>query len=293
MDIRQLHSFLEIAQESNFTKAGQRLHVSQPTLSKMIKNLEEELGIVLFERSTRHVQLTEEGWTLKAHAQSVVAAMQNFEDAVSDMTKRKKGSLRLGLPPVIGSSFFPQVLASFRNRYPGIEVTLIEEGGNRIKQRILEGSIDLGIVVLPVDEQQFEQVSLVRRSLCLLLPFQHPMARKRKIDLKDLKEDSFILFRQDFNLYDRVRSACVNEGFEPKITFESSQWDFIGEMVAANLGVSFLPETVCRNLDAKKLKVIHDVRPGIRWDLAVIWKKNHYVSHAAKAWIEFVRSQFS
>ncbi|QGQ97497.1 LysR family transcriptional regulator [Paenibacillus psychroresistens] len=292
MDIRQLTAFLEIANQNNFSKASQILHISQPSLSKMIKGLEDELGIVLFDRSTRRIQLTEEGRIVREHAQIISNDFQNLTNAVSDMTKLKKGKLTLGLPPVIGSSFFPNVLASFHKQYPEIEISLIEEGGKRVEQSIMEGLIDLGIVVLPVNEQQFELIPLIQRNLCLVLPVQHPMSRKRKVYLKDLKNDPFILFRQEFNLYDRVRSACITEGFEPHITYESTQWDFICEMVAANQGISFLPETVCGNLDHKRLRVIKDIQPSIPWDLAVIWKKDQYVSHAAKAWIEFVRPIF-
>jgi DNA-binding transcriptional LysR family regulator len=126
----------------------------------------------------------------------------------------------------------------------------------------------------------------------LIVNANHPLASKSNIKLQDLRGESFILFREGFALHDRVRDACISEGFEPDIVYESGQWDFIGEMVASNLGIAFLPETVCNKLDPAKVAVIQEIEPNIHWNLAIIWRKNNYISHAARGWIEFVREFF-
>ncbi|MCQ6557335.1 LysR family transcriptional regulator [Paenibacillus mendelii] len=293
MDLRQLSYFLEVAQHASFSKASQSIHLSQPTLSKMVKSLEDELGVVLLDRSTRKVVLTEAGKLVQTHAQAVINAQQQLLAAVVDLKEMRKGQFTLGLPPVIGASFFPRVIADFHQLHPDIEIQIVEEGGKRIEQLLIEGKINLGVIVLPVDEQLFEAVPIVKRHLNLVLPLTHPMQHSSKVRLTDLRDEPFILFRQEFNLHDRVKEACIREGFEPRVAYESTQWDFIYELICANQGISLLPETICARLDPEKVRVVRLIEPSIHWDLAIIWKKGGYVSHAAQGWIEFAKGVFT
>lgn len=292
MDLRQLSYFLEVAQQGSFSKASHHLHLSQPTLSKMVKSLEDELGVVLFDRSTRRIHLTDAGEVVQAHAQMIMKSIENLSYALTDMTQMKKGKITLGLPPVIGASFFPKIIARFHQLYPNIKIRLVEEGGKLVEQSLLEGGIDLGVVVLPVDEELFEVVPLVERELMLVVNAAHPLARRTHVSLLDLKEESFILFRKGFALHDRVRETCIRNGYEPAVTYESAQWDFISEMVSSNLGISLLPETICTRLDPEHIAAIRMVEPKVHWNLAIIWHKHHYLSYAAKAWVRFVRDIF-
>jgi DNA-binding transcriptional LysR family regulator len=292
MEIRQLNYFLQIAHHVSFSKAAQNLHISQPTLSKVIQSMEEELGVTLFDRSTRRLLLTDDGGILLKFANSILSSLDDLHAALAEGKQFKKGSIKLGLPPVIGVSFFPSNIAKFRNLYPQVNIQIIEEGGKIVEQSLLDGKIDLGVVVLPVNENNFETLPLVERRLSLIVNSNHPLAKKNSIRLSELKNEPFILFKEGFSLYDRVRDACIREGFEPLISYESSQWDFIGEMVAADLGIALLPDTVCNKLDAKLIKVIPNTIPQISWNLALIWNKHHYLSHAAQAWIQFMREMF-
>ena len=254
--------------------------------------IEEELGLLLFDRSTRHLRLTEDGKVLVKFAKNIMSSMEDLHTALAEGKQFKKGIIKLGLPPVIGVSFFPSIIASFRNLYPQVHIQLIEEGGKIIEQSLLDGKIDLGVVVLPVNEMNFETLPFAERRLSLIVNSKHPFAEKKNIYLADLKNERFILFKKGFSLYDRIREACISEGFEPQIAFESSQWDFIGEMVAADLGIALLPEMICSKLDSRQIKVIPTLIPQINWNLALIWRKNHYLSHAAKAWIKFIEEMF-
>lgn len=292
MDVRQLSYFLEVAHHASFSKASESIHLSQPTLSKMVKNLEDELGVLLLDRSTRKVVLTEAGKVVQAHAQTILSAMDHMRSAVADLSGLRKGHFTLGLPPVIGASFFPKVIADFHLLYPDIGITLVEEGGKKIEQLLLDGSIDLGVVVLPVDERLFEIVPIVERQLHLVLPLSHRLSEREEVRLAELRDESLILFRQEFNLHDRVKEACIREGFDPHVAYESTQWDFIYELICAGQGISLLPETICAKFDTSKVRVIRQIKPDIHWDLAIIWKKDGYVSHAAKGWVAFAQGVF-
>lgn len=292
MDIRKLSYFLEVARHGSFSGASQAIPISQPTLSKMVKQLEEECGMVLFNRTTRSVELTAEGQVVQVHAQAVMQALDQLQSAIADLTELRAGEFSLGLPPVIGASFFPQVITGFRRKYPQIMIRIVEDGSKRIEQELLAGELDLGVVVLPVDEQRFTVVPIVNRQLRLVVPAHHRLAGASCVQLTDLREESFILFRHDFSLHERVKEACIGQGFIPIVSFESGQWDFIYELICSGEGISFLPETICSRMDRTKVAVIQKIEPQIHWNLGVIWKRDSYLSHAAKGWIHYAKQVF-
>lgn len=293
MEFRQLEYFAEVANKLSFSKASQVLHVSQPTLSKMVKNLEDELGLILIDRSTRRMQLTDAGRIVQTYSDACIKSLKDLSIALSDVSHLRRGSIKLGLPPVIGVSFFPKVISEFHRLYPHVTLQLIEEGGKMVEELLLDGTIDVGVVVLPVkDEMLFDIIPLVDRELKLIVHSSHRFAKMPEVSLLDLQSEPFILFRRGFSLYHHVREACIREGFEPSVAYESSQWDFICEMVASNLGIAFLPQTVCTKIDSEEVQVVPATIPPIHWNLALIWPHAQYVSHATRSFISFVEDWF-
>ncbi|WP_240377007.1 LysR family transcriptional regulator [Bacillus piscicola] len=290
--MKQLRFFLEVNKEQSFSKASHALHVSQPTLSKVISQLEEELGMKLFDRSTRHLRITEEGKTMLKHAQQVIRAADDMERVADEIRTHKKGSFRFGLPPVIGSTLFPDVIAAFQARYPDTEMIIKEEGAKIMEEALLEGSIDVGIAIMPVETDLFEVHPIVRKRLLLIVSSAHRLANKKRIRMEELRNEPFLMFQRGFSVYNRVREGCIRSGFEPHIIHESTQWDFLMEMAKKNLGVTFVPETLCQKADLAGVAVLEVTNPILSWDLAIIWRKNSYPSHAAKEWIRFVLQYF-
>ncbi|MFK2826622.1 LysR family transcriptional regulator [Bacillus sp. B190/17] len=292
MDIRHLHYFLKVAQHKSFTKAAQDLYITQPTISKMIKSVEEELGVVLFNRFGKQVELTDAGQMILAQAQDIVNSFQNLSSELEDLMKLKKGHIRIGLPPMVGSSFFPKVLGKFREQYPNITIQLVEDGAKKVEADIEKGILDIGVVLLPTNEEVFHSFSLVKEKLMLLVHPSHMLVNRESVSLSELTQESFVFFRKDFALHDRIIAECVRAGFQPRVVYESSQWDFISEMVAANLGIAFLPEPICRELDAERIRILPLIEPVIPWHLTMIWRKDRYLSFAAREWIRFTQDLF-
>lgn len=289
MDIRHLQYILEVVRWNSFTKAADALHVTQPTISKTIKNMEEELGFPLFIRSGKKVELTDAGQVLLAQAHHIVHSFDNMMAELTDLTNFRKGRIRIGLPPMVGSSFFPRVMSRFRERYPGLTIHMVEEGSKRLETAVEEGSLDVAVVLLPTQEEAFDSFSFVEDSLRLVLHPDHPLAVRQQVSLAELAEESFVLFSEGFALHDRVIQECIQVGFQPRILHESSQWDFISEMVAANLGIAFLPETICNTLNRDRVRTVPLVGPVIPWHLAMIWRRDGYLSYAAREWIRFTK----
>lgn len=293
MDIRHLQYFLKVAQYKSFTKAAHTLYISQPTISKMIKSLEEDLGVVLFNRFGKQIELTDAGQIIFNQAQGIVHSFQNLSSELDDLMNLKKGHLQIGLPPMVGSSFFPKVIGEFRGQYSDITIKLVENGSKKIEDDIEKGLLDIGVVLSPTNEEMFNTFPLAKEKLMLLVHPSHSLAGKKNVSLSELAQESFIIFREDFALYGRVIAECMQVGFQPHVVYESSQWDFISEMVAANLGISLLPEPICRELDADRIQVLPLIDPIIPWHLTMIWRKDRYLSFAAREWIRFTKNYFS
>ncbi|UKS31071.1 LysR family transcriptional regulator [Paenibacillus sp. HWE-109] len=292
MDIRHLQYVHEIVRLNSFTKAAQALHITQPTISKAIKNLEAELNVELFTRDGKQVKLTDAGQAISHYAVPILHLFDQLQGELKDLTYLNKGSIRIGLPPMAGANFFPSVIKKFQKQYEGIAIKMIEDGANKIQGFVEDGSIDVGVVLSPIQEELFESFLLVKDELKVIVPLTHKLASQQQIELIELKNEKFILFNSDFTLHDRIITACRLVGFEAQIVYESSQWDFIGEMVGAELGIAMLPDTICQLLNPEKVKAIPLLNPSIPWQLMMVWRKEGYLSLAAREWIRFTKDIF-
>lgn len=288
MDIRQLSYFIEVAKYKSFTKAALTLHLSQPSLSKMVKNLEDELDVVLFDRSARQIVLTDAGEVVYEQAQKIINSLDDLSASLYDVMNLKKGKIKIGLPPVISTLFFPTIIAEFQRTYPDVSIMLAEDGAKKVEEKVIEGSVDLGFVMLPVDETKFDVVPFVHQEIKLLVHESHPLANRDTVDLIEFKEDPFLLLSKAFTLNSRTIEFCRNQGFEPKIAYESSQWDFIVGMVEKNLGVTLMPELICHRVKDGPFKTI-SLTTTFPWVLGIIMAKNRYVPYISRSFISMVK----
>ncbi|AOH53415.1 LysR family transcriptional regulator [Peribacillus muralis] len=287
MDIKHLQYFIEVSNFNNFTRAANHLFITQPAISKMIKNLETELGVELFDRSRKQLILTDAGRVVLEQAKLIDKAFRNLETEVDNLLGLKKGHIRIGLPPIIDASFFPRILSRFHEQYPNITFQLVEDGSKKIEESVQKDLIDIGVIVLPTNTALFHHFSFLEEDINLIVYPSHPFADREEIDLAELKNESFILFNKDYVLRDLIISSCSEAGFSPHIVTESSRWDFIEEMVYCKLGVALLPESLCRH--DERVRSIKVKQPFISWKLGFIWSKDHYLSYAAKEWLKYTK----
>lgn len=289
LDIRQLQYLIEVARWKSFTKAAESLFITQPTISKTMKGLEEELGVTLFDRTSKKMNLTDAGEIIVSQAQQIVTSFHNLTAELDDLRNLKQGNIRIGLPPMVGASFFPKVIGQFHNRYPDIKIQLFEDGAKKVELDVASGLLDVGVAVLPTSQEGLQSIPFVEEKLKLVLHPSHPLAEREEVKLCELAADAFVLFREDFTLHDRIIGECVKVGFQPNVIYESSQWDLISEMVAAGLGITLLPETICREVDEKQVKIISLIEPIIPWKLGIVWREDRYLSFATREWIRFAQ----
>lgn len=291
MTLKQLTYFLEIAKMKNFTKAAANLYISQSALSKTVKAMESELGVQLIDRTVNHFKLTPEG---EIFYQKGLIAIKNINSELEDLygsLGTEKGHITVGIPPVIGTAYFTSIIYKFRNMYPDVELKIIEAGANTIKKWVSEGEVDIGVVILPVSNDDFNVIPIVTAENVLLVNKNHPLAQYDEVSFKMLKDERFIALNSTFMLYDQIISLCHISGFEPNIVCESSQWDFITEMVVLDQGVSILPRPILKRYNSDKLKLISLKDPSFSWNIAIILKKDKYISRIIKSFIELSKKE--
>jgi len=193
MQLRRLRYFVAVAEESSFNRAAQRLHISQPPLSNQIKQLEEELGVRLFERTSRGVRMTEAGEALLEEARRVFVQVDQTVNLVRRVGYGEVGRLTLGFVPSASNEVLPPILHTFRHRYPDVELFLREMRPDRVVQRLHDKQIDVGFLYLPLDDVSLNIECVSREPLVLALAESHPLASKARVELQALAEEPFIL----------------------------------------------------------------------------------------------------
>jgi DNA-binding transcriptional LysR family regulator len=282
MELRDLKSFIEVASHKSFTKAAAHSYLTQPSLSKAVKKLEDELHVELFDRSTRSLRLTDAGRIVFQQGQKALCALAELDILLDEMKEVVVGEIKMGVPPLIGTLFFPGIARDFHNKYPKVTLELVELGAKRISQLVESGEIDLGIIVLPASETKFDVYPFIQDEFVLYLHEDHHLAKNKVVTISDLKNEKFILFSEDFALHDYIKQSCEEAGFTPEISYQSSQWDLIIELVSSNLGITLMPISIYYKQTNQNVKIIPIEKPNLYWKLGIITKKDAYHSFALK-----------
>lgn len=291
MDIRQLEYFVEVAKHLSFTKAAITLHVSQPSISKAIQNFEAELGVPLFYRSSKQLELTDAGQAVLVNALQVLESFQNIRSELTDLMELKKGQIRIGIPPIVGAEFFSKLISHYKEQYPYIEIVLTEAGTKRIRQDIEAGELDIGLVCsASSSNENLETIGFLIDPLQLIIHQDHPLAGRESIEMSDLIGEAFIIYRNDFILYDRIIEECSKNGFFPTIACETTQKDLFIEMVQARLGIALLPQKIAEKIPYDSIKRIPFIEETIHLELGITWKKNKYLPFAVREFIQLAHS---
>jgi DNA-binding transcriptional LysR family regulator len=292
MELRHLRYFVAVAEELSFNRAAQRLRISQPPLSNQIRQLEEELGVQLFERSSRGVRMTEAGEALLDEARRIFVQLEQTTRVVQRVGHGEVGRLTLGFVPSASNEMLPSILRTFRHRYPEVELFLREMRPDRVVQRLHDQQIDAGFLYLPLDDASLNVECVSREPLVLALPESHRLASKPRIALQALTEEPFILpARYSMpGLYGQVTKACHQAGFVPRAV-QKDVWlmQTIVGLVAGNIGVALVPASL-RNLRRRGVvyKQVYGLSPTV--ELGMVWRRND-LGAVLHSFLRVVRSQ--
>lgn len=292
MDIRNLECFIEVARHKNFSKAAEMMYISQPSISRAIKELETQFGVILFYRDTKSVELTDAGEIILKQAQHIVSSFQNITSQLGDLKKMQSGKIYIGLPQITAITTFSYMLSSFRNEYPNIHIHLYEFGPKKVEASIQDGLLDIGIFTPDADNERYEKIWFEQDPLEVVMHPANKLTQCKVIDYKQLIDEDFILYNSDYNLHDMIVNGCREAGFQPKIILETSQREWMTQMVIDNLGIALLPSKICKSLDPEVITSRPFADPQLWLRLALVWKKDRYLSYAAQEFITFAKIHY-
>lgn len=288
MEFRQLQYVVQLANEKNFSRAAEKLHIAQPSLSQQIAKLEKELGIQLFQRNTSSVDLTYAGSIFAKRAQKILDMVAQLQNEMDDISQMRKGRLMIGSLPITGAHIWPKVLPIFRQRYPDIEIVLVEETTAVLEQLTANGQTDVSLLTLPLQDKTLDYIPLIEETIYLAVPQNHPLAcRTEGVSLSAFADQPFIMLKKGQGFRDTSVQICADAGFSPQIVFESSNIETVQSLVAAGMGVGFVPQMVARAAWSEHAPVYLTItEPYTPYRTIVIaHKRDRYMTKAAMAFI--------
>jgi LysR family transcriptional regulator, hydrogen peroxide-inducible genes activator len=242
MEMHQLRYFAAVARTGTFSRAARECRVAQPSLSQQILKLEDEVGERLFERTQRRALLTPAGSLFLPHALNILEAAERGRQEIREMGGQVRGKILVGALPTIAPYFLPDVVRSFRTKYPGVELIIHEETTQQLLRGIEEKQLDLALISDAPPSSRIEIQQLFSEELLLCLPATHPLVRQKKVVARDLQYEKFILMQEGHCLGAQAQQFCETKGFRPEISCRSAQIGTVLAMVQAGLGISLIPE---------------------------------------------------
>jgi DNA-binding transcriptional LysR family regulator len=293
MDIRSLRYFVAVVEHQSFSRAAERLHVTQPTVSKMVQQLEQSLDLVLLERVGKRFTLTDAGDVVLQRGRALLAMHEEMSVELADLQQLRRGDLRIGVTQQAHAPLAP-LLAAYHRRHPQIELKLFEGGSQSIEADLRNGTLEMGTMLEhPANAgiwQEFDSFPLVRSPLCLLASRDSEWRGRKSVALRELADSAFIFYAESFALNEIVTDACQREGFTPRISSRSGQWDFVASLVRLGVGIALLPKIFCDTLPKGQFSVATLEQPALDWNLMLAWRRGGHLSFAARAWLDLVRA---
>ena len=286
MELRQLEYFQMASRLRNITRAAERLRVSQPNITVAIKKLEAELGIQLFDRSQKQLALTPEG---AVFLNRIELALRNIQDAVlevNDYKQLQKGTIKIGIPPMMGAYLFPKIFPSFQKKYSHLDIYLHEEGSMSIREQLERDELDFGIIIISGASHNLQLLPMTTSQIVACVPENSPLAAKDRLTKEDIAAANVIMLKEGSFLRQTILGKLKEQSITPNIVLESNQVVTIKGLVASGVGISFLLDMVLE--DAPGVKAI-PLEVPLFVDVGLAWKKDRYISKAAQSFIDFCR----
>lgn len=272
METRHLRYFVAVAEERHFGRAAQRLHMAQPPLSQQIKQLEEQLGTALFERTTRKVELTPAGELLLERGRRILQDLEELESDVAQVGAGAAGVLRIGLSGSATYRLLPTLVQKARRELPGLRLSV---HGEMLTPDMVgdleEGRLDVAVLRPPVDSPDVELAFLEQDRLVAALPADSPWAERAQLDLAELAGEPFVGYPAQSVVTRIFREACHREGFTPRVVQEAAETSTLLALVAAGMGLALVPMAT-RGFAFQGI-VFRPVRNAPPVDLAVAWRR--------------------
>ena len=274
MNLRDLHYVLAVADTGNFKRAADQCHVSQPTLSMQIKKLEEELGVLLFERTNKNVMVTEAGARIVESARHVTQHEKNIRDIAKNVRDPATGDFCLGAIPTLASYIFPRFVPVIGAAYPQLQLLLLEEKTETLLQRLKQGKCDAALLALPVGDPALEEKELFEDAFTLAVGAEHPLAGRKSVRVDDLSGRQLLLLDEGHCLRDQALSVCHSHGAEEEKGFRTTSLETLRLMVQTHANfMTLMPSVAVHGYEGGSVRYIPfaGAKPSRR--IGLVWRK--------------------
>jgi DNA-binding transcriptional LysR family regulator len=276
MELHDLRYFVAVAEELHFRRASERLHMTQPALSRQIHALETELGVLLLQRTQRQVQLTVAGELFLAEARAILQRTEQAVQITQRAARGEIGQLKISFVAPALRGILPAIIRAFRDRYPDVQLLLSEKRTQEQVEAFHTHQIDVGVLYLPVDESLLSVIPIATEVWVVALPKHHPLASKQHLSLHELAQEAFILHPRAEGpvFYDQILHLCEQSGFCPNIVQEAGVSQTRIGLVALGMGVTFVPPHFQTDVDPD---VAYRPLQGVSLtlNLAIAYRRNH------------------
>jgi DNA-binding transcriptional LysR family regulator len=284
MELRQLEYFIVLCEELHFTKAAERLGISQPNLSQQIRILEGELGTPLFDRIGKRIALTEAGRLLQEQSGQIFTKLHFIEDAIAELSNIQRGKLTIGVLPSDLDYRMTEFIVEFHRQYPNIFLTVI--GSVEILKQVLDNEMDIGITILPEFNDKITAIPLYREEYVLVVSETHPWATRSSVRLEEIQHISNVTFPKGYLGRELIDNYCKQCGFALDPIIETTTVFSLLNLVDENIGGTVLPKKLVDLFHHRRLKFIQITNPTPVRELGIVYRNDRFLSQTAKAVIQ-------
>ena len=274
MELRQLLAFKEVVEREGFTRAANRLHLTQSAVSQQIKALEDELGTSLLHRVCRQVRLTDAGQVFLAHTIRILEQVENAQSDVAEIVDGVKGCCRVACIPSIAPGILPHLIMKFREMYPRVELQTMVGSEAQLLSWLKEGTVDVSITGFPVPCTDVQSKSVLKEKYVIVVPSSHHFAGRISIKLEELISEDVVSFPRDSLTRSWFLEVCGEVGFQPNVVFESDDLNTRLGMVSAGLGISVESHRLVTYGEFPGTAIIEVEETELLRDIGVIWRQN-------------------
>ena len=294
MELRQLRYFMEVARREHVSEAAEHLHVAQSAISRQIANLEDELGVELFQREGRNVKLTSIGKLFLEHTETAMKAIDYAKEQVDEYLDPERGTIKIGFPTSLSSHLLPTIISAFKESHPNVAFHLRQGSYKFLIESVKKRDINIAFLgPVPVDDEDIEWHILFTEKILALVPSSHPLATQENLRLRDLRNEDFVLFPNGFVLRKIAVDACKQAGFMPNISSEGEDLDAIKGLVSAGMGITLLPESTVSETTPRFTTKIPIHTPEVKRTVGMIIPRNRNLAPSDQIFYEFVKSFFA
>ncbi len=289
LNLHHLALFQAVAEEQSVSRASERLMVSQPAVSKQLKQLERAVGVALFDRTPRGVRATQAGELLSGYARRIFGLAKEAEQALGELRGLRRGSLCVAAGTTIGVYLLPDVFVRFRQSHPGVRISLEIDGSEGVRQRLLEGTVDLGLTEGDPGDQTLDARVLMEDELIAVAPPGHPLARRRKVTAAEVCREPLVLRETGSAIKSLAERALADRGLPVRPAMSLGSTEAIKRAVAAGVGLAVVSRLAVElELRAGILAEVKVTALTLRRPLRLLQGRGRHRSHAASAFVQLL-----